>query len=417
MSALFAAIFLLGLCLANAVNLTTVYEWDKFDFISNGQIKQIFDPKNVYFRYMAVFGERLFLSLDREYGIPATLVWLPTCGSTTASPKLSPFPSWDLHKKDDCDTIQFAKGMEMDPDGRLWVLDQGSSKCSSKIWIFDLINSDKTEIVHQFPDTVVSPSFDKRELQDVVLEKTPDDYLAYIADSKYEHIVVYSRKMDKSWSVKTPGKWVSLALSPKREARQLYLGSRFSSQLFSVSLSEMKNEGGSAGVYYIGEWTEFYYRMLMDSANVLYAAFYNQNYVSKWNISEPFREQRLLEVGEREATWSFTFALDTSGNLWITNRNETRVGNKTRHQLLKAAVGARSYLFSPSTALTTSGKTSDVVECSQTIVIWLLVCCLVVCGAVIAWLTLRMRRMQTSFRQIPKDNRELMPISGETRNN
>ncbi|CAB3382133.1 Hypothetical predicted protein [Cloeon dipterum] len=389
-SAFLAAIFLLGLCVANAINFTTVYEWDRFDFIwpSNGRSKQNFDPKKVYLQYMAVFGERLFLSLDTSLGIPASLVWLPTCGSTTVSPKLAPFPSWDLHKKDDCDTIQAAKGLEMDADGRLWVLDNGSSKCWSKLWIFDLINSDTTERIHQFPDTVVSPSFDKREVQDLVLEKTPDDYLAYIADSKYEHIVVYSRKTDKSC------------------------------QLFSVSLSELKNEGGSAGVYYIGEWTEFYYRILSDSANVLYAAFYNQNYISKWNISEPFREQQFLEVGQRGATWSFTFALDTNGNLWITNRNETRGENKTRHQLLKAAVGARSYLFSPSTALTTSGKDSDVVESSQTqtIVIWLLVCCLVVCGIAIVLLALRMRRMQTSFRQIPKDNHELMPSSGEIPN-
>ncbi|XP_065334695.1 protein yellow-like [Cloeon dipterum] len=297
MSPLFSAIFLLGLCLANAFNFTTVYEWDKFDFISNGQIKPIFDPNYVYLRYMAVYGERLFLSLDKNPGIPATLVWLPTSGTSTSPPKLAPFPSWHLHKKDNCDSIQFAKGMEIDPEGRLWVLDQGSDDCPSKIWIFNLLNN-KIERVHQFPNTVVSNSYSKRYLRDIVLDKTPDDYLAYIAEYYSEHIIVYNRETDKSWSVKTPGrKWFSLALSPNSEARQLYLIRYISNELYSVSVSELKNEGGSAAVKLIGKWTEYNpYRMLIDGANVLYVAFWYENYLSKWNISEPFREQRFHQV-------------------------------------------------------------------------------------------------------------------------
>ncbi|XP_065335215.1 protein yellow-like [Cloeon dipterum] len=231
MSAFVAAIFLLGLCLANAVNFTTVYEWewDTFDFVwpsgadtSIGQIKDEYKPGNVYAAHMAVFGERLFLSLDANPGIPATLVWLPTSDTSTAPPKLAPFQSWHLHEKDNCDTIQVARGMDTDSDGRLWVLDEGNRNCPCKIWIFNLVNNDTTERVHQFPDSVVSHSYDKRYLRDIVLDKTLDDYLAYIADSQIEHFIVYNRKMDKSWSVKTPGRrWLSLALSPNREARQL----------------------------------------------------------------------------------------------------------------------------------------------------------------------------------------------------
>ncbi|XP_065336556.1 protein yellow-like [Cloeon dipterum] len=163
MSPFLAAIFLFSLDVANAINFTTVYEWDKFDFIwpseadtSNGQIKNEYRPENVVPSFMAVFGERLFLSLASNTGIPATLVWLPTSGTSTAPPKLAPFPSWHLHKKDKCDTIQMAKGVETDTDGRLWVLDDGGEICPSKIWIFNLLNKDTIERVHQFPDTVVS---------------------------------------------------------------------------------------------------------------------------------------------------------------------------------------------------------------------------------------------------------------------
>ncbi|XP_065334804.1 protein yellow-like [Cloeon dipterum] len=361
MSPLFSAILLLlGLCLANAINFTTVYEWDKYDFVwpsgvntSNEQIKW-----NVYFEYMAVFEERLFLSLEPFRGIPATLVWFPISGTSTAPPKLAPFPSWELHKKDNCDSIQAAKGMETDRDGRLWVLDQGSRNCSSKIWIFNLLNNDTTVRVHQFPDAVVSPSFDKRSLRDIVLDKTPDDNLAYLVDSKSENIIVYSRKTNKSWLVKTPGrKWVSLALSPIREERQLYLGKSGYKELYSASVTdcELKNEGRSAAVKLIGEWSYQPYRMLIDSSNVLYAAFFNQNYLCKWNISEPFREQRIHEVGEQDTDWPFTFALDTNGIFWMTERNDTGDWTKPRHKLLMAAVGARSYQFGTSTDLSLRG--------------------------------------------------------------
>ncbi|XP_065334861.1 protein yellow-like [Cloeon dipterum] len=362
MSPFYAAIFLHGLCLmANAFDFTTVYEWKKFDFVwpsgadsSNGQIKDKYRPKNVSPAFMAVFGERLFLSLEAYRGIPATLVWLPTSDTSTAPPKFAPFPSWELHKKDNCETIQKAKGLETDPDGRLWVVDQGSSNCSGKIWIFDLLNNDTTELVHQFPDKVVSNSFDERSLRDMVLDKTPDDYLAYITDSKPEHIVVYSRKMDKSWSVKTPWRfWHTLALSPDTEARQLYLTRHDYTGLYSVSVSELRNEGGSAAVKLIGEWTRKPYRMLIDSDNILYAAFNEKSYLSKWNISEPFLEQRTHEVGTLVAIVPFTFALDTNGTFWMTERNAS--GRVDRTKLLKAAHGAQSYQFGTSTELPLRG--------------------------------------------------------------
>ncbi|CAB3377200.1 Hypothetical predicted protein [Cloeon dipterum] len=461
MSPFVAAIFLVGLCLTNAINFTTVYEWEKFDFVwpsgadsSIGQLKYEYKPHNVFLRHMAVFGERLFLSLNKNSGNPATLVWLPTSVTwcTCTSPKLAPFPSLDLHKTDNCETIQEARGIETDPDGRFWVLDNGSRICPSKIWIFNLLKNDKTERVHQFPRYVVSHSDENRNLRDIVLDKTTDDSLAYITDSESEQIVVYSRKLDKSWSLTTPEKtWVSLALSPKREARQLFLGEDNSKELYSMSVSELKNEDGSAAVKLVGEFAESPFRMVIDSANVLYAALLRESYISQWNISEPFREHRFYEVGSSlgsEVYQPFTFALDTNGTLWMTQRNQTGGWSNTRHKLIKAAVGASSYLSSTPKASTTprvnvNEATTEVVKSTPTlkskigtlrpalisnetsggcaglaedyrksqslnkiksILICLLVCCLVLSCTAIAWLTLRMRRMQTSLSRFSMDN-------------
>ncbi|CAB3383302.1 Hypothetical predicted protein [Cloeon dipterum] len=360
MSPFFAAIFLHALCLANAVNdinFSTVYEWDKLDFVwpsgaNSSNNRQTFNPNYVHLRYMAVFGERLFLSLDLKNEVPATLVWLPKSGTSTA-PKLHPFPSWNLHIKyrEKCDTIKVTQGIVADPDGRLWVLDDGTDGCSSKLWIFDLNNNDTTDRVHQFPDAVVSHSIGGRRMYEIVLDKLPDDDLAYIADYIAEHIIVYSRKTDKSWTVKTPGRsWFFLAVSPNREARQLYLSDRsYSNELYSVFVSELKNEGGTAGPKRIGKWREYAYRIVIDNANILYAAFHYKTYLSKWNISEPFREQRVHEVARLDCSWPFTFALDADDTLWMTERNES--GGVLRHKLFKAAVGARPHLL---TALPTA---------------------------------------------------------------
>ncbi|XP_065336600.1 protein yellow-like [Cloeon dipterum] len=223
---------------------------------------------------MAIFGERLFLSftIDSVFEFPVSLVWLPTSGTSTGSPTLAPFPSWDLHKEDNCDTIQMARGLQTDTDGRLWVIDNGNVFCPSKIWIFNLLNNDTIEHVHQFPDTVISGS---RLLGEVVLEKTPDDYRAYITDSRSMNIVVYSRKSDKSWGT-----------------RQLYLGRSGFEGLHSVSLSELQNEGGTATLTTIGKWSGRPHRIIIDTANILYAAFYDKNFLSTWNILEPFSKKQ-----------------------------------------------------------------------------------------------------------------------------
>ncbi|XP_065334796.1 protein yellow-like [Cloeon dipterum] len=344
MSPLFAAIFLLGLSVANAINFKTVYQWDKLDYVwpseassSIERIKQNFKPEDVALEFMAVFRERLFLSLRIKSGIPVTLVSLPI--TSTAPPKLAPFPSWDLHKLDKCDTIQRAYGMEVDTEGRLWLLDNGSGNCNSKLWIFDLLNNDTIERVHKFPDIIVSYSTGAW-MHDIALDKTSDDYLAYITDSFSEHLIVYSRKMDKSWSVKTPErKWQYLALSPSRESLYL-IESIGSKDLYSVSVSELKNGGGRAAVKFIGEFARGPFRMLIDNANILYAAFYGQNYISKWNISEPFREQRFYEIEYQGADRPFAFALDTNGTLWMTVRSGFY--SEKKHKLIKAAVGTRS---------------------------------------------------------------------------
>ncbi|XP_065336162.1 protein yellow-like [Cloeon dipterum] len=350
MSPFFVTTFLLGLSsLATAANFTQVYAWpNELDYewpseASRAQALEYgtYDPAKIYPRYMAVHGSRIFLSLKESISIPVTLVSLPTSSASSAPPKLTPFPSWDMHRKvlGNCSKIQEAEGLEVDSVGRLWLLDQGSSvsNCYAKLWIFDL-NNNETELIHRF-------SFHDY-LHDLVIDETANGTFAYIARWVEKHIVVFSLERNESWIVNTPGIVVlSIALSPKgHEARQLYLSNLNYKQLHLISASTLRDGNGTANL--MGNWSvRDTYQMLMDNHGTLYSGFMYQNYASTWNTSRPFLEQRFYQVAGLRSSWPFTFSLDQNETFWMTVFDDE---NMPRFRLLKAAVGAKSYIYEDS---------------------------------------------------------------------
>ncbi|XP_065336575.1 protein yellow-like [Cloeon dipterum] len=307
MNLFFIVVILLCLSLATAVNFTQVFEWPaglNYEWPSEEKRIQAlgsgaFKPQNIEPIFMAVYGTRIFLSLEKYVVIPVTLGSLPTSSETSAPPKLTPFPSWDMHKDEhgDCNKIEEAKGLEVDSFGRLWVIDSGSENCNAKLWIFNLANNDKTELIHRF-------SFAKY-LADLVLDETPNGYFAYMARWRHQHIVVFSLGKNQSWTVDTPGvEAYSIARSPKKEPRQIYLSNSRNfdtSEFFSISATALRSNGTqTAYPKLIGQWTEILpYRMLMDNHGTMYAAFYRKNYIASWNPYQSMQEQRFLEVIEK----------------------------------------------------------------------------------------------------------------------
>ncbi|XP_065334971.1 protein yellow-like isoform X2 [Cloeon dipterum] len=351
MTPFLTAIFLLGLSSgATAANFSPVFEWNELDFNWPSEASRTtalkdgtFKPENIDPRFMAVHGSRIFLSLDDTYGgIPVTLGSLPTSGASSAPPKLTPFPSWDMHVKGDCDKLERTKGLEVDSVGRLWVLDSGGDDCYAKIWTIDLNNNDHTKIIHRFPV--------RRLMQDLVLDETPDGTFAYISQGIEQNVVVFSLERNQSWIVKTPEIEVfSIALSPKKdqEPRQLYLSKWYSKELYSISVAALRNGAGTENPRLIGKWTADPYRMLLNNQGTMFTALLRQNYISSWNTSQPFAEQRFHEVAGLNSGLPFTFALDQSGTLWMTVFDNKK---KPRYRLLKAAVSEQSLMASPDAA-------------------------------------------------------------------
>ncbi|XP_065335877.1 protein yellow-like [Cloeon dipterum] len=336
MAPFLVAIFLLGLSsLATAANFKQVFGWNELDYewpseasrtlaLKNGTFK----PENIDPRFMAVYGSRLFLSLNKDDGIPVTLVSMPTSSASSAAPKLTPFPSWEMNGHGDCSKIQQAKGLQVDSVGRLWMLHQGSDTCKSNLWIFNLKNN-QTELIHplSFPGWV----------QDLVIDETPNGTFAYITRWWFEKgFLVFSLEKNESWIVDMPEvDAYSIALSPKK----LYFSAFSSRKLYSISVASIRNGTRTANPELIGNWTARSYRMLIDSHGTMYTAFTWKDYMSSWNSLQPFHEQRVYQVAGLDIVRPFTFSLDQNGNLWMTVFDNKR---NPKYRLLKAAVGAKS---------------------------------------------------------------------------
>ncbi|XP_065335331.1 major royal jelly protein 2-like [Cloeon dipterum] len=343
MTPCFAAILFLGLSSpATALNFTQVFEWKELDYEWPSEARRTqaltdktFKPENIILSHLAIYGTRLFLSLEKLNGIPATLVSLSTSSESYEPPKMTPFPSWEMHGYEDCNKIERARGLEMDSVGRLWVLDSGTKNCNSKLWIFDLSNNDQTKLFHQF-------SFSSR-MYDLVLDETTNRTLAYITRGFEENLVVFSldiKGTKKSWIVLTLGiKVLSVALSPKKERRKLYLGKHHSTELYSIPVAgDLRSGIRTLNPELIGKWNQVNaYRMLMDNHGTLYAAIWGETYTSFWKTSQPFWEQCFYEDDglEISGVYKFTFALDQNGTLWMMVFDEKR---QPKHKLLKAAV-------------------------------------------------------------------------------
>ncbi|XP_065335328.1 protein yellow-like [Cloeon dipterum] len=350
MTPFFVAIFLLGVSsLATGVNFTQVFEWPEawdYEWPSEESRAQAlrdgtFKPEEFNPRHMAVYGTRIFISLSKEFGdVPVTLVTLPTSSASSAPPKLTPFPSWDMHLNgsENCDKIQTAVGLQVDSVGRLWLLDEGNEtcNCSAKLWIFDL-NNNTTELIHRFPFHFY--------IHDLVIDETANGTFAYIARWMVSHFVVFSLERKQSWFVDTSGIDVSsIALSPKdQEPRQLYIGELHSNQLHSISVTVLRNGTRTAKPKLIGNWSgQSAYRMVMDNHGTLHAAFMFENFMSAWNTSHSFQEQRFYQLAALKSAWPFIFSLDQNGTFWMTVFDDSRIPRSWKYN---AAVDAKSYIF------------------------------------------------------------------------
>ena len=139
--------------LSDKVEIETLFSWDilKFDLIHNGRKSNVtYVEESNLLGNVRLYKDTFYLSVPRYLdGVPATLNTIKNSRNKTGdsiSPILRPFPSLEENLIGDCNSLQNVLALEIDPFGRLWIVDSGNagiyeagkSNCSAKIVIYQL---------------------------------------------------------------------------------------------------------------------------------------------------------------------------------------------------------------------------------------------------------------------------------------
>ena len=151
-----------------------IYEWNQLDFLWPDDSSKArfldtsqFIPENTTISGVKVWGDRFYVTLPRwRRGVPATLASIPVPkpgNYRNASPKLEPFPSWEMQQVGNCSALQNVQNVEIDPtNGYMWVIDSGrtdtlsqrpDNRCPPKIVVFDLISAASSPSYNTFYET------------------------------------------------------------------------------------------------------------------------------------------------------------------------------------------------------------------------------------------------------------------------
>lgn len=136
-----------------------LYEWFKLDYNwvdemtkSQALSNRRFIPENNALAGVKTWRDRIFVTIPRwKEGVPVTIASVPAQPlQPNASPRLDPFPNWQMQEIGNCTAFQFVQSIEIDTEGRIWVLDVGRtntltggaggipSRCPPKLVIIDL---------------------------------------------------------------------------------------------------------------------------------------------------------------------------------------------------------------------------------------------------------------------------------------
>ncbi|XP_067005956.2 dopaminechrome tautomerase [Anabrus simplex] len=192
------------LFMLNGANLEWPCISTKNIYVSSGR----YIPKHVIATRLQIFkDEAIVLTPRYKPGVPFTLSKMSLkhkdCFAT-----LSPFPCWSLQEEGNCQALQSAVDLFMDPNGILWVLDVGIvntlvqpiRRCPPKVVGIDV----KTGLVVKVIDLSSLVSHISR-LQYLAVEYTPDGQVfIYISDAATRAIIVFNVNLGKGFRIVLP---------------------------------------------------------------------------------------------------------------------------------------------------------------------------------------------------------------------
>jgi len=258
-------------CKLDHCNYQTIFEWSRLKFSEGGEAGRGGQEEGVAVpSTVRRWAGHIYLSLPRwKDGVVATLARIPIPPPDLplpAAPLLQPFPSLRMNLEGDCNALQNVDAIEIDPLGRLWVVDSGQTapfsrphrKCPPKIFVFDLANENRLVASH------VPPHNRHTLFKQIVVDLShgPSDTYAYLSDFASGRVLTFSLKSGKSWAIQTEetqpannqfpvgrypefylrsGVWGLALLGGKEDG--ILVGSRLGKDMFSSSTKMLKSVG------------------------------------------------------------------------------------------------------------------------------------------------------------------------------
>ncbi|XP_051174255.1 protein yellow-like [Leptopilina boulardi] len=372
-------------------------EWPNLEIREKSLNNGSYIPENNIITGIKFWRDQIYLTVPRlKPGVPLTLTIISSIPEQKSiktehglqnlnivSPKLKPFPNWHMQRLNDCEAFQSIQNMEIDPMGRMWLIDNGrrdiftenpNNTCPPRLVILDL-NTDGTILKkYIFPKHTVD--YNSVFLNDIVLDHEHGGF-AYIIDSgsKDPGLIVYSLAANTSWKirhetmkieddVKTKLQ-IGIALSPSsRYDRMVYYSSVSSFNIFSIPTSVLKS-----GLTNVNDFVKQINRkkssssgMIMTSSGRLIYGLLANNSVASLNIkfssnlgqfivSDINYEETILAHDDNIFQWPNNFAIDDDNYLWCVTNNWKKFStnkidfNSTNYRLIKFLIRGKNYQY------------------------------------------------------------------------
>lgn len=270
-------------------------------------------PKNIIATRLQIYQAAAFVALPRyRPGVPFTVAKFHLTSANTNA-LLEPFPSWIHQEEGNCQAIQNAIDLFLDPLDRLWVLDIGIcntleqpvKRCGAKIWGFDAESGDILKTINL--ENLVSQ---ESRLQYLVVDYSPEGIpFAYISDAGTGAIVVLNLLLGTGYRVVFPGivavhcgskDILYLQLARKASGNVLYFSYLSSPRLFSIKSGYLQSGQGAEAVVDVGGKPGGTQMVLLgtDNGGVIFFRYKGESDIYMWNSEDIFNGENFVLVQE-----------------------------------------------------------------------------------------------------------------------
>ncbi|XP_014215761.1 protein yellow-like [Copidosoma floridanum] len=280
---------------------------------------------------MKFWKDNMYVAMEpwRSGGVPVALAMTPvSILSSTKTPRLKPYPNWEMQKVGgDCSGFQAILGIEIDPMGRLWVLDSGYfSNCGPRLLILDLEDGGKVLMSYSIPSKLISCDDPRRipTSSEIVLDHE-DGGFAYIKFGRCSDIIVFSLKNRTSWKFSYFNNLLQLAVSPADSEgnRKLYcIAGMYAPKVFEVSTRALKDKTLHSNINQevkeLGWAPSKSNEITISNKGIMFVTTHKPMSFYKWELNSVSFNRTRFKYKKGEMYFDlFKPTFDERGNLWF----------------------------------------------------------------------------------------------------